>query len=202
MSNPAVARYLPLLFSHRLKTLGCNGAPFDYMRGHECMVTRHGHIHYGDVVGLGSKVSTRFARWLALCVMGVVMVLFTTANTWPSSSQNQSLRERTTLWSWTPSQNMGPAHGPGNGAWTSRGRTCRWKRQPRRAHNDCYTGVTSWVDGLIVLPYCGASPWLALISAPLFFLWFPTERPDFMLAVALVASRGKLDRRRSTRAVY
>ena len=56
MSNPAVARNLPLLFSHRLETLGCNGAPFDYVRGHECMVTRHGHIHYGDVVALGSKV--------------------------------------------------------------------------------------------------------------------------------------------------
>ena len=145
----------------------------------------------------GRRWSTRFARWLALCVMGVVMALFTTANTWPSSTQNQSLRERTTLWSWTLSQNMGPAHGPGK--WRmdiARADLFDGKRQPRRAHNDwLHWGYELGWMGLIVLAvFVGLHPWLALISAPLFFLWFPTERPDFMLAVALVASTGKLDR--------
>ena len=47
--------------------------------------------------------------------------------------------------------------------------------------------------GLIVLVFFVVlHPWLALITAPLFFLWFPTERPDLMLALALVASGGRL----------
>ena len=93
---------------------------------------------------------------------------------------------------------MGPAHGPGK--WRmdiARADLFDGKRQPRRAHNDwLHWGYELGWMGLIVLAavFVGLHPWLALISAPLFFLWFPTERPDFMLAVALVASTGKLDR--------
>ena len=121
MSNPVVARNLPLLFSHRLETLACNGAPFDYVRGHECWSPAMG-IFMMAMWWLGSKVVDTLCEWLALCVMGVVMALFITANTWPSSTQTRVFVNA-------------PPFGPGhrhktwvlhtdleNGTWTREGR--------------------------------------------------------------------------------
>ena len=143
----------------------------------------------------GHKLSIRSVRLLAFVGMSIALVLVSTTNTWSSSIQSSSLRERSTLWSWTISQDLGLAHGPGK--WRldiAEADLFDGKRQPRRTHNDWlqWGYELGWMGLIVLVFFVVLHPWLALITAPLFFLWFPTERPDLMLALALVASGGRL----------
>ena len=160
----------------------------------------HGHLPWAYSSwrcggAAGHKLSIRSVRLLAFVGISIALVLVSTTNTWSSSIQSSSLRERSTLWSWTISQDLGLAHGPGK--WRldiAEADLFDGKRQPRRTHNDWlqWGYELGWMGLIVLVFFVLLHPWLALITAPLFFLWFPTERPDLMLALALVASGGRL----------
>lgn len=102
-----------------------------------------------------------------------------------------SLAERVTQWAWTVPKLSWAPHGPGT-----------WKRdvfyeltwygppnrRARRPHNVWLHGM--YEGGIAVMVIWMLWAWLmplsALITLPLFFLGFPSERPDIMLAISIL----------------
>lgn len=135
----------------------------------------------------------RKARWVVGSCMVGLLILTLSSSFWPLEGLPPSLQERATLWTWTLSEDFGAIHGPGQWRFgIAEADLFEGARQPRRAHNTWLEwghdlGVLGWA---VLLLFVMLHPWLALITSPLFFLWFPTERPDFMLLMALLTSQG------------
>lgn len=107
---------------------------------------------------------------------------------------NHSINERLILWKWTLSNFTGKVNGAGT--WRQDVQSANLfhgKRQPRRAHNEWFhiSYELGWVGIVLLLLFCIVRPWSALIMAPIFLLWFPMERPDFILALAILHSSPK-----------
>ncbi|MGB0149683.1 MAG: hypothetical protein ACPF87_02200 [Flavobacteriales bacterium] len=151
----------------------------------------------------GRHWSLRCSRGLVGVCLGCLLLLTVSSPKWPAEVLPASLQERATLWTWTLSEDFGAIHGPGQ--WRlgiAEADLFEGARQPRRAHNIWleWGHDLGWLGWGVLLMFAMLHPWLALITSPLFFLWFPTERPDFMLLMALLTSQGML-RRRSEREV-
>ena len=139
----------------------------------------------------------RSRRLVGVC-LGCLLILTVSAPLWPAEGLPASLQERATLWTWTLSEDFGAIHGPGQ--WRlgiAEADLFEGARQPRRAHNTWleWGHDLGWLGWGVLLMFAMLHPWLALITSPLFFLWFPTERPDFMLLMALLTSQGLLGAR-------
>lgn len=102
-----------------------------------------------------------------------------------------SLAERVSQWAWTVPKLSWAPHGPG--AWKRDVfYELTWygppNRRARRPHNVWIHGM--YEGGIAVMVMWMLWAWLtplsALITLPLFFLGFPTERPDIMLALSML----------------
>ena len=143
----------------------------------------------------GRHWSLRRSRGLVGVCLGCLLLLTVSSPMWPAEGLPASLKERATLWTWTLSEDFGAIHGPGQ--WRlgiAEADLFEGARQPRRAHNIWleWGHDLGWLGWGVLLMFAMLHPWLALITSPLFFLWFPTERPDFMLLMALLTSQGLL----------
>ena len=108
--------------------------------------------------------------------------------------ESQSLDERLGLWEWTTSKFTGKVNGAGSWRQDIQGADLFiGNRQPRRAHNEWFhfSYELGWIGVVLLLLFCIVRPWSALIIAPIFLLWFPMERPDFILALAILHSASK-----------
>jgi hypothetical protein len=108
--------------------------------------------------------------------------------------ESQSLDERLGLWEWTTSKFTGKVNGAGSWRQDIQGADLFiGNRQPRRAHNEWFhfSYELGWIGVVLLLLFCIVRPWSALIIAPIFLLWFPMERPDFILALAILHSSSK-----------
>ena len=143
----------------------------------------------------GRHWSLRRSRWLVGVCLGCLLLLTVSSPMWPAEGLPASLQERATLWTWTLSEDFGVIHGPGQ--WRlgiAEADLFEGARQPRRAHSIWleWGHDLGWLGWGVLLLFAMLHPWLALITSPLYFLWFPTERPDFVLLMALLTSLGML----------